>query len=72
MDWKISDDTVLQPDVLIVCKRIEKKYLDFPPVLIVEVLWPSTAAKDRNVKMELYQLQLVKYYLIVDPQIKKI
>ena len=72
LDWKISDDTVLQPDVLIVCKKIEKKYLDFPPVLLVEVLSPSTAAKDRNVKMELYQLQQVKYYLIVDPQFKKI
>jgi Uma2 family endonuclease len=72
LDWKISDDTVLQPDVLIVCKKIEKKYLDFPPVLLVEVLSPSTAAKDRNVKMKLYQLQQVKYYLIVDPQFKKI
>ncbi len=72
LDWKISDDTVLQPDVLIVCKKIEKRYLDFPPVLVIEVLSPSTAAKDRNVKMELYQLQQVKYYLIVDPQFKKI
>ena len=72
LDWKISDDTVLQPDILIVCKKIEKKYLDFPPVLVVEVLSPSTAAKDRNVKMELYQIQQVQYYLIVDPQFKKI
>ncbi len=72
LDWRISDDTVIQPDVLIVCKKIEKKYLDFPPVLVVEVLSPSTAVKDRNVKMELYQSQQVKYYLIVDPQFKKI
>ncbi len=49
-----------------------KKNLDFAPALVVEVLSPSTAAKDRNVKMELYQLQQVKYYLIVDPQFKKI
>ncbi len=35
-------------------------------MLVVEVLSPSTAAKDRNVKMELYQMQQVKYYLIVD------
>ena len=72
LDWKISDETVVQPDVLIVCKKIEKKYLDFAPALVVEVLSPSTAAKDRNVKIELYQLQQVKYYLIVDPQFKKI
>lgn len=72
LDWKISDDTILQADVLIGCKRIKKKNLDFPPVLIVEVLTPSTAAKDRNLKMELYQLQQVKYYLIIDAQFKKI
>lgn len=72
LDWKISDDTVVQPDVLIVCKKIEKKYLDFPPVLVIEVLSPATASKDRNEKMELYQSQKVKYYIIVDAQFKKI
>jgi Uma2 family endonuclease len=72
LDWKISEDTIVQPDVLIVCKKIEKKYLDFPPVLVIEVLSPATAAKDRGEKMELYKSQKVKYYLIVDPQFKKI
>ena len=72
LDWKIADDTIVQPDVLIVCKKVEKKYLDFPPVLVVEVLSPSTASKDRGEKMELYQMQKVKYYLIADAQFKKI
>lgn len=72
LDWKMADDTVVQPDVLIVCKKIEKKYLDFPPVLVAEILSPSTAAKDRNIKMELYQVQGVKYYCILDIQFKKI
>lgn len=72
IDWKISDNTVVQPDVLIVCDKIEKKFLDFPPMLVAEILSPATASKDRNEKMELYQLQKVKYYLIVDPQFKKI
>lgn len=72
LDWKISDDTIVQPDVLIVCKKIEKKYLDFSPVLVIEVLSPATASKDRGEKMELYQSQKVKYYLIVDAQFKKI
>ncbi len=72
LDWKIAEDTIVQPDVLIVCNKIEKKFLDFPPVLVVEVLSPSTASKDRGEKMELYQSQLVKYYLIVDSQFNKI
>lgn len=72
LDWKIKEDTIVQPDLLIVCDRIEKKFLDFPPVLVVEILSPSTASKDRGEKMELYQSQKVKYYLIVDPQFKKL
>jgi Uma2 family endonuclease len=72
IDWKISDDTIVQPDLLIVCNKIEKKYLDFPPVLVVEILSPSTASKDRGEKMELYASQKVKYYLIIDPQFKKV
>lgn len=72
LDWKIKDDTIVQPDLLIVCRKIEKKFLDFPPALIVEILSPATAAKDRGEKMELYQSQKVKYYLIVDPQFKKV
>jgi Uma2 family endonuclease len=72
IDWKIAEDTVVQPDLLIVCDKIEKKYLDFTPLLVAEVLSPSTAAKDRGEKMELYQLQQVKYYIIIDPQFKKI
>jgi len=72
IDWKIKEDTIVQPDILIVCEKIEKKFLDFNPALIVEILSPSTASKDRGEKMELYQLQQVKYYLIVDPQFKKV
>ena len=66
LDYKVSDDTVLIPDVLIVCGDITKKYLDFPPSLVVEILSPSTALKDRHTKYELYQQQGVLYYLIVD------
>jgi Uma2 family endonuclease len=66
LDYKITEDIILVPDVLIVCGEIKKKYLDFPPVLVVEILSPSTALKDRHTKYELYQQQGVKYYLIAD------
>ena len=72
IDWRISEDTVVQPDLTIVCKKITKKYLDFLPSLVLEILSPSTAYKDRHEKFELYEQQGVKYYLIVDPQFKKI
>lgn len=66
LDYKISEDTILVPDILIICGDIKKKYLDFPPALVVEILSPSTALKDRHTKYELYEQQGVKYYLIVD------
>ena len=72
IDWKVSENTVVQPDVLIVCKKIEKKYLDFTPELTAEILSPSTAFKDRHEKFELYEQEGVPYYLIIDPQFKKI
>lgn len=66
IDYKIEEDTIVQPDILIVCGEIEKKYLDFPPAFVVEILSPATALKDRHTKFDLYQHQKVKYYLIVD------
>ena len=72
IDWKIFDNTIVQPDLLVVCKKIEKKYLDFTPILVVEILSPSTAVKDRNIKKEIYLSQQVKYFLIIDPQLKKV
>ena len=66
IDFKVAEDTILQPDILVVCGEITKPYLDFPPTLVVEILSPSTALRDRHTKFEIYQQQAVKYYLIVD------
>jgi Uma2 family endonuclease len=71
IDWKIAENIILQPDLLIVCKPIEKKFLDFTPILVVEILSPSTALKDRNVKKQIYLSQGVKYFLILNPETKK-
>ncbi|MBC7830373.1 MAG: Uma2 family endonuclease [Chitinophagaceae bacterium] len=71
IDWKINEKTVVQPDVSIVCGKADKEYLDFTPALVIEILSPSTAYKDRHEKFELYEEQGVKYYLIIDPQFKK-
>ncbi len=66
LDYKIANDTILVPDILIICGEVKKKFLDFPPVLVVEILSPSTVLRDRNTKYQYYQQQGVKYYLIVD------
>ncbi len=72
IDYKISDDTIVQPDMLIVCKPITKKFLDFPPALVVEILSPSTALKDRHSKFDIYENQRIPYYLIVSPDTEEV
>jgi Uma2 family endonuclease len=42
IDVKIEDDTILQPDLSIVCKPIEKNFLDFPASLVVVNTYPFT------------------------------
>ena len=66
IDWKINDETVVRPDVVIVCTEPKTSVLESPPILILEVLSPSTKAKDRKLKFGLYQEQGVKYYLMAD------
>ena len=71
VDWKISDDTVVQPDNLVICHIPKNKaYLTKAPEIIFEVLSKSTAKKDTTVKFELYEREGVKYYIIVDPDEK--
>lgn len=72
IDWKVKDDTVLQPDFLVVCGEVNKPYLDFPPALVAEILSPSSIIKDRNAKFSIYQSQHVRYYLILDVKLEKL
>lgn len=68
LDYKVSKDTVIQPDLLIACPPIQEvKFLTAPPVLVVEILSPSTAMKYRNSKFYIYQLQKIPYYILIEP-----
>ena len=68
IDWKISEDTIVQPDNLVVCNEdLQKAYITKAPVMIFEVLSKSTAKKDEGLKFELYEQEGVLYYIIVNP-----
>ncbi len=72
-DWKVKEDTVLQPDLLVICKPVtNNNFLDFPPALVAEIISPSSSVTDRREKYEIYESQGVKYYLIIDPSFQKI
>lgn len=72
IDIKIEDDTILQPDCSVVCKPIIKKILDFPAALVVEILSPATALKDKHTKFSFYEKFGIKYYMIVDDDKKEV
>ncbi len=72
IDYKVSEDTILNPDLSIVCKPIKEAFLNFPPELVVEILSPATALKDRHTKFEIYQKEKIPYYIIVDVNNKAI
>ena len=67
LDWIVNDDTVVRPDVMIVCGKQPGRYLEHAPVVAVEVLSASTENKDRTVKRSLYEAEGVRHYLLIDP-----
>ena len=72
IDYIIADDVVFIPDALIVCKPITKKFLDFTPALVIEVLSASSSLRDRITKYAVYEQQGVKYCLIIDTEKKTV
>ncbi len=67
-DWKIANDTVVRPDIVVVCHEEHKKYLTKAPKVIIEVLSPSTLKKDETITFAIYEAQKVEYYILVYPE----
>ncbi|HEY6925687.1 MAG TPA: Uma2 family endonuclease [Steroidobacteraceae bacterium] len=62
-------DTVVQPDVLIVCdvKKIDARGVRGAPDWIAEILSPSTASHDQFVKLPVYERAGVREVWLVHP-----
>ena len=62
-------DSVVQPDLCIICDptKIDEKGCNGAPDMIVEILSPSTAQRDLDLKFNLYEENGVKEYWIVQP-----
>ncbi len=67
-------DTVVQPDILVVCDktRLDERGCNGAPELIIEITSPSTAKMDLTIKFDLYQKHGVKEYWIVHPSEKTV
>jgi Uma2 family endonuclease len=68
MDYKISDDTILRPDIALVCGQKDGAYIKTAPKLIVEVVSPSSALRDEKIKLSLYEEERVPYYILIYPK----
>lgn len=62
-------DTVVQPDLMVVCDRnkVDRHGVRGAPDLVIEILSDSTRRLDRLTKLKLYQEAGVREYWIVDP-----
>jgi Uma2 family endonuclease len=67
-------DTYFYPDVLVTCSAADAAdpAIVREPVLVVEVLSPSTAAYDATAKFAAYrQLPSLREYVLIDPQSRR-
>lgn len=72
LDWIIDEHNLVRPDITVVCGKEVDDFLRVAPDIAVEILSPSTAYKDRHVKLEIYRVQGVMYYMIIDPNTERI
>jgi Uma2 family endonuclease len=70
MTVRMNARTAFEPDALVVCPPpTDLNTMEIPnPIIVVEVLSPSTAADDHGVKLDGYfSLGSILHYLILDP-----
>jgi len=69
-----GDDTVLQPDIVVICdpSKLGGTGCIGAPDMVVEILSPSTAGRDRIVKFQQYLKAGVREYWIVDMDTKTV
>lgn len=68
IDWIVSQDTVVRPDLIVVCGQEPQRHVEQSPEIVVEILSESTRERDLNHKRALYQQQAVPIYLLVDAE----
>ena len=74
VDLILANHDIVVPDLLVVSdpKLISRRGIEGRPLLIVEILSPSTRKRDREVKARRYAELGVEHYWIVDPETKRV
>jgi Uma2 family endonuclease len=72
LDWIITAETVVRPDLMVVCGEQPTRHLERPPTVVVEVLSEATRAHDLGAKRAVYREQDVPHYLMIDPETRTV
>lgn len=74
IDLILTNQDVFVPDLVVVSEpqQITKRGIEGPPILVVEILSPSTRKQDRGPKARRYAEFGVAHYWIVDPAEKRV
>ena len=72
----LSDIDVMQPDLVVVLPgslaTITEKHIQGPLDVVIEILSPSTAKRDRELKHKRYEDFGVREYWLVDPSTRSL
>ena len=72
LDWIISNDTIIRPDLMVVCGEQPERHLERRPYLAVEVMSENTRTRDLTINRAIFEENKVSHYFLVDPQTKSI
>lgn len=74
IDVILTPHDVFQPDLVVVTQssQISQRGIEGPPLLVVEILSPSTRVQDRGAKARRYAQLGIPHYWLVDPEIPRI
>jgi Uma2 family endonuclease len=71
LDVLFAEGDYVEPDIMFVRSGrddiLTERGIEGPPDLLIEVLSPSTAARDRGIKLDRYRLFGVTEYWVIDP-----
>lgn len=69
LDVILGQHDIAQPDVVVVARSLlSQRGVEGAPLLVVEVLSPSTSRRDRGTKAERYSALGIQHYWLVDPE----
>lgn len=75
MKVQVAQDAVLYPDVFVTCDRefSADQTVFTAPILVIEVLSPSTQAYDRSRKFAIYRrIESLREYGLIDPETRRV